>query len=335
MDSPKRILIVQLQRAGDVIVTTPVAAALRQALPEASIDFLVDKPFAPLLEHNPSIDGIRIFNRQAVWATWRLLRAASYDWILDFQGSPRSIMAGLFSGAPVRAGYRVPFWGRFYTRSIRRPGGRISITEGKMSLLQDLLPHLPAAGERRIYLTAPEREWAEHQALGAPGDNKRVAIIPTSRRPSRRWPAESFVKLSRLLQAEGYSVLFFWGPGEKEYVEAIGRQVPQGQMIPPTSLRQMAALLGTCALAVTNTNGPMHLAVAAGIPTVTIYGPTDPVSWHPGGPRHRVIQAENLGCLGCNMSQCPFGHECMTGVSPEHVFSECRGLLASTAGVVR
>jgi len=327
MDNPKKILLIQLKRAGDVIVTTPVAAALRQALPDAKIDFLVDAPFAPLLEHNPSIDRIRIYDRKALGATWKGLRGACYDWIIDFQSSPRSIVAGLLSGARLRAGYRVSFWGRFFTQSIRRPGGQISVTEGKMSLVRLLLNHLPAAGPRRIYLTSAEREWAAREAGGGPSGKKPVALIPTHRRSSRRWPADSFVKLARLLAAEGRPVLFFWGPGEKEYVQAIWRQVPESRMIPQTSLRQMAALLEACGLVVTNDNGPMHLAVAAGAPTVTLYGPTDPVSWNPGGPRHRALQAASLSCLGCNMNECPFGHECMMWITPERVAEACRALV--------
>src|ERR1700733_5736906 len=103
IESPRKILIIQLKRAGDVIVTTPVIKALHQALPDAKIDFLVDKPFAPLLENNPDLHHVQIYDRDHTWATWRRLRAASYDWIFDFQSSPRSILAGLYSGTKVRA----------------------------------------------------------------------------------------------------------------------------------------------------------------------------------------------------------------------------------------
>src|ERR1051325_11028406 len=82
MDNPKRVLIIQLKRAGDVIVTIPVLSALRQALPETEIDFLVDKPFAPLIEQNPNVNKIQTFDRRSLWATWRALRTARYDWII-------------------------------------------------------------------------------------------------------------------------------------------------------------------------------------------------------------------------------------------------------------
>src|SRR5205085_2499704 len=82
MDKLSTILVIQLKRAGDVIVTTPVLPVLRAALPEAKIDFLVDRPFAPLLENNPYLRDIHRYDRSAPWKTWKTLRAAKYDLIL-------------------------------------------------------------------------------------------------------------------------------------------------------------------------------------------------------------------------------------------------------------
>jgi lipopolysaccharide heptosyltransferase II len=319
MDKPKRILVIQLKRAGDVIVTTPVLPALREALPGVEIDFLIDKPFAPLLGNNPDIRRVQIYNRKAPWLTWRDMRAASYDWILDFQSSPRSILAGVFSGARLRAGFRVSFWGHFFNQSVKRPGAAVSVTEGKMTLVRALLPRISAAGDRRVFLTKEERLWAAEQMGDRGGAKGAIGLVPTQRRTSRRWPAQSFAHLARLLVSSGRPVWLFWGPGEKDYVEAIAEQAPGSCLIPPASLRQMAALLELCQAVVTNDNGPMHLAVAVGTPTVTLYGPTNPAAWNPGGSKHRVIQASGLGCLGCNMNECPFGHECMAWITPEKV----------------
>jgi ADP-heptose:LPS heptosyltransferase len=329
MDNPKRILIIQLKRAGDVIETTPVIPALRQALPEAQIDFLVDRPFVPLLEGHPDLHQIRIFNRDAAWKTWREIRQGSYDVILDFQSSPRSVLAGLFSGARIRAGYRVTFWGKFFTHAIKRPGVECSVTEGKMSLARYVLPGVTAAGARLIALSAAERGWAIQQMGKA---QRAIGLIPTNRKVSRRWPPEAFAEAARLLIAQGHSVWWFWGPGEEDYVADIQRQVPESQMIPPTSLRQMAALLERCQAVIANSNGPMHTAVAVGIPTVTLYGPTDPRSWSPGGPRHRVVQASGVPCLGCDLNECPFNLECMTTVSAAQVVAEVQSVLKVSVG---
>ena len=152
-------------------------------------------------------------------------------------------------------------------------------------MVRALVPGIPSAGERRIYLTEDERKWAAMQMGEEAGLKGAIGLIPTHRRPARRWPAQSFAQLGRLLISQGHPVWLFWGPGEYEYVKVIQRVIPQSRIIPETSLRRMAALLERCRMVVTNDNGPMHLAVAVGTPTLTVYGPTDPASWNPGGPR--------------------------------------------------
>lgn len=334
MDKPSRILVIQLKRAGDVIVTTPVLAALKQTFPGTVIDFLVDIPFAPLLRHHPALRQVRIYDRSAPWKTVQALRRERYDWVLDFQSSPRSILATLFIGARMRAGYRVRFWGHFLSRAMRRPGADVSATEGKMNLVRTLWPEVAKAGERMIYLTSQERDWAL-EVSGSRGSAKSpIGLIPTHRRSSRRWLPEHFVALGQRLRSAGHPLWLFWGPGEESYVQDIQRQIPESWMIPKTSLREMAALLERCEVVITNDNGPMHTASAVGAPTVTLYGPTDPVCWNPGGPRHRVLRASALRCLGCNLNECPFDHECMRLLTPERVAQEAASLLSVAARVL-
>jgi lipopolysaccharide heptosyltransferase II len=323
----RRVLVIQLKRAGDVLVTTPVLAALSEALPQVEIDFLVDKPFASLLEASPHLKNIWIYDRQKPWKTAMAIRHAHYDVIFDFQSSPRSILIGLCSGALVRAGYKVTFWGRFLTHAMKRPNHEISVTEGKMNLVKSVIGGIGKAGAREIVLTEAEKSWGARHMNVQPKGAAAIGLIPTHRRRSRRWPAESFAQLAKSFVKEGHRVWLFWGPGEEDYVKNIQKQVPESVMIPKTSLREMAALLAQCRLVVTNDNGPMHLATAVHVPTITLYGPTDPIAWNPGGPLHRLIQATGLGCLGCNLNECPFNHECMTGITPDRVLQEARGLL--------
>src|SRR5262249_51488928 len=117
MDNPKKILLIQLKRAGDVILTTPAAALLKRRFPQARIDFLVEKPFAPLLEHNPAIDTVQIYDKRQVRSTLRRIRSERYDLLFDFQSSPRSAVVALASGAGLTAGYKVPFWGHAYRQT--------------------------------------------------------------------------------------------------------------------------------------------------------------------------------------------------------------------------
>ncbi len=334
MAEPQKILVIQLKRAGDVLVTTPVLPALRERFPNARIDFLVEPAFAPVLEHNPYVNEIQLYRRGDVLGTLRRIRAQRYDWVLDFLSSPRSAVVTLTSGAAVRGGYRVPFWGRVYNHAVPRPRGSQSVIAGKFTLLEPLIGRATAT-ERKMYLTQEDRAWAQNVANSPAPGKATVGLIPTHRRSSRRWHAESFTALARKLIAEGHNVWLFWGPGEEAYVEAIRRSAPGARMIPPTSLRQMAALLERCDVVATNDNGPMHTAVAVGTPTVTVYGPTDPVCWNPGGPNHRILQATDVPCLGCNLNECPFAHECMTHVTVDRFFQECLQLASARIAVGR
>jgi len=315
----RKLLIIQLKRAGDVLVTTPIIQSLRDRYPDAQIDFLTEKPFSTLLENHPALNSIRLFNKKNTLETWRQIRREKYDCIFDFQSSPRSALVCLMSGAAVTAGYRVPFWGGVYTQTVKRPGGDLSVVDGKFTLIDHVcgVPAKPPIKERRLVLTEAEKAWAK----GVMPEEKAVGLIPTHRHGSRRWLSSHFAEVARRLRAEGRSVWLFWGPGEEAYVDAILRAVPGSRKIPFCSFRQMGALMARCRWIITNDNGPMHLATAVGTPTVTVYGPTEPLSWNPGGPRNRVVYTEGLSCLRCNLNVCPFNHECMSHVTPEQVLA--------------
>jgi lipopolysaccharide heptosyltransferase II len=326
MENPQRILLIQLKRAGDVLLTTPVATAVKSRWPSARLDFLVDKPFASLLENHPAIDTVRPYDRNSTWRTWSEIRAQKYDIVFDFQSSPRSALTVLASGAKKTAGYRVPFWGHVFSQAMRRPGDEKTVVQGKLSLVATLSGPLPETPATRLQLTAEEQQQAQVFRRGS-SQKTVIGLVPTHRRASRRWLGSSFAVLAQRLNASGYACWVFWGPGEKDVAEAIQRQVPEARLIPDSSLRQMAGLFSCCDLVVTNDNGPMHLAVAVGAPTITLYGPTNPGAWNPGGSRHTIVQASNVTCLGCNLNECPFDHECMKGISPDAVFEKCQDFL--------
>jgi lipopolysaccharide heptosyltransferase II len=323
-----KFLFIQLKRAGDVLLTIPVVAAVHRRWPDAEIDFLVDRPFASLLENNPSIRRVWIYDRQRRIPYFPEMRQRKYDQIFDFQSSPRSALFCLLSAARSTAGYRVPFWGRVYDRAVKRPDDRVSVVEGKLSLISAVLGDLAEAPPPHLFLTPEEQRWAQQfdnagQARGI------VGLVPTHRRESRRWSASAFASVAKSYSARGYAVWLFWGPGERDYVLDLQRNAPEARLIPETTFRQMAALFARCDAVISNDNGPMHLAVAVGRPTVTIYGPTDPKAWNPGGSDHLALRHEGLSCLGCNLNQCPFNHECMNELSPKVVFEASLALVES------
>lgn len=331
---PRKILIIQPRRIGDVIVTTPVIDALRERFPDARIDFLVEPGMAPVLEGYPGLTERLVFEKSR-FLRWALdIRRRRYDWVLDFMNNPRTAQLTWFSGAPLRAGFRVPFWSLAYTHLADRPARPTYAVQSKFGLLRRLGLVLPDGVLPRLTLSpgdfAGAQDWWDAQKL----ENyaQRVAVLPAHRHAIRQWPPEKFRALVERLARPGRAFLLFGGPGEEEFLRSLaGHFKAHVFVIPPGPLRQAAALLSRCHAAATNDSGLMHLAVAVGTPTVTVYGPTWPGSWNPGVPPHRAVQAQGLSCLGCNRDRCPFRHECMEWVSPERVAVEVEGALSARA----
>ncbi|HRY30095.1 MAG TPA: glycosyltransferase family 9 protein [Elusimicrobiota bacterium] len=332
-----KILVIQLRRIGDVIVTLPVVSALRAQFPQARIDFLVEPAAAPVVRGFPGVDDALVFEKRHFWRWAWDIRRRGYDWVLDFMNNPRTAQIALLSGAPVRAGFEAPLWGRVYTHRLPRPSVPQYAVQSKFDLLRalGLTPSVPALPEIRVTEEdfSPVGGWWKEKSMDAYAE--RVAVMPAHRRPIRRWPAHKFSELIRLLNGKkDRAVILFGGPGEEGYIA--GLRAPFSERVfaaPVAGLRQAAALLSRCHVAVTNCSGLMHLAVAVGTPTLTVYGPTWPESWNPRVRPHRYVQTSGLRCIGCNRDECPYAHECLEWISAERVCGETESMLKERRAV--
>lgn len=330
--NPQRLLILQPRRIGDVIVTTPVIDALRARFPNARIEFLVEPVAAPVLADYPGLDEALVFDKKNFFYWVREIRRRRYDWVLDFMNNPRTAQLTWASGAPLRAGFRVPFWRLAYTHPVDRPTRTLYAVQNKFHLLRavgvtppesGILPRLPVS-EKDF---SGARSWWTENALDRYAE--RVALMPQHRHPIRQWPNHRFLELMKLLIAPDHRALILFGsPDEMNDLHRLAAEFPERVFVIPNGpLRQAAALFARCHAAVTNDSGLMHLAVSVGVPTVTVYGPTSPDSWNPNQPPHRWVRAEGLACLTCNRDHCPYGHECMEWVPAARVAREVEAVL--------
>lgn len=318
--TPRRILVIQLRRIGDAILAAPALALLRRRFPQAKLDFLVEPPAAEALEGNPDCRVV-VYDPKSLreQANWLLrLRAEGYDWCVDYLGNPRSALLTLATGASLRAGPAHVFHKWAYNRLL----GQSSTTHyGALEKIR-VLRHLGVDIEGADFM--PKLHLAKR---GRP--ENLVGIVPASRRETRRWPSASFAALGQLIRKKyGAGILVFWGPGEKALAEEVARGVGEGAEITPEtkSLQAAADLMVRCRLIVTCCNGPKHLAVGLGVPTVTVHQSSDPASWNPPHPRHLAVRRGDLPCIGCGLNDCPYNLECRE-LSPEAVFAACARLL--------
>ena len=342
---PKKILVIMLRRIGDVILTTPAVRALKKRFPDASLHFLTEPPGAEALAGEPSIDRVLRYEPgpaegpAASYVRWLLdVRRERYDWVIDYLGTPRSAMLAFASGAPLRAGPS-HVWHRWaYNRGLVQ--SRVACYAGleKLRVLKalderiddsDFLPSLHVPAE------AVERAKRAIAGLWPGADGPLVGLVPASRKDTRQWPPGSYgVLAKRLGEAAGARVLVFWGPGEREIAEEALRAAGEGARLCPETrgLKDLAGFIAQCRLVVTNCNGPKHIAVSCGVPTVTVHGSSDPVCWNPPHPKHVVVRRDELPCIGCRQNECPLGTtECLRELAPERVAAAALALLDAPA----
>ena len=341
---PQRILVIQLRRIGDSLLTTPLLRALRESCPVATIDCLVEASACRVFQGNPILDKVLVYDPKTPSAWIRRIRERRYDWVLDCLSNPRSAILTLASGAPVRAGFLVPFWKIAYNIRVERRQLPEYAAQTKLRLLESICARLGSPfvskGLSLDFTPTPEerefaQRWLKNQGFGT---SPVIALAATHRRSVRRWTPAGFARLCRLLtQKMPAKVIIAWGPGEEDQLREITSLINESALpLPGTTMGQLAAIFEQCALVIANDNGAKHLAVAMGTPTLTLYGPTHPSNWTPPhDPRHRAFRVEGLGCLGCNLNRCPYQHECMEWMNPEQVFLAARELfLAKTIAKV-
>lgn len=302
-----KILVIQLRQLGDILLTTPVLRELKRLEPGCSITFLSHSMGKLILDDCPYLDNY--FTYGSDWS-WRqetslaaTLRQRKFDVAFDFMGNPRSALYTLGSLAEERVAFKsVRFW--CYNRLAPRNGPRQYIVRDKYRLLEaaGFKPD-PATADRLVLPwfekdTAPvmrfigEHPWATDTPL-------RVVISPTHRREPRRWPLERYAALADFLTRNwGAFVTWVWGPGEESDVDAaMGLCEEKTYKAPPTSFREMAALIGNMDLFIGNSNGPSHVAVATNTPSLQLHGPTEATNWCPMNHLHHAIQAAEMADL--------------------------------------
>src|SRR5271156_2293156 len=285
----QRILLVRLGSLGDVIHALPAASALRDAFPEARIDWLIDPKWRRLLEGNPDLTEIIPLEKKSaagLISTIRKLRAARYTCAIDFQGLYKSALPAFASGAPRRIGFtstyaREGFASMFYTDKIN-PRGAHKVDHN--------LTLAAAAGARtstpRFHLTPhPADDKQVTQELARQNVADFFVLNPGGGWRSKCWPPERYGELHHRLAAQhGWCGIITFGPGEEslaqELVSAAGNPAP---LALPLGLGPLMALLHRAKFVVSADTGPLHLASALGTPVVGLYGPTDPARNGPYG----------------------------------------------------
>ena len=310
MNYPQKILLIQLRRIGDVLMCTPALRALRANFPKSYIAFLTEKESSDLLTLNPYLDEVIVLEREkyrdplySLKKIWQI-RKKRFDLVIDFLGNPRSAYISFLSGAKRRVGYDLPLRRFFYNVIIESDGKPNYAAAHKLDALKALRIE---SLDLKLDFSVPDEAklFAERffQGNGVDQNSLIISISPTSRRHFRRWYLERFARLADWLISQfKASVILVWGPGERGVVERVKNLMKEKPLIcwETENLFQLGGILNKCDLHIGNDNGTKHIAVAMGKPTITIYGPQDPISWtYPDFSRHKFLK-KKTDCPDCD-----------------------------------
>ncbi len=328
----KRYLIIRPDRVGDVLLTTPVGSALRSHDPSAYIAWLVRPYTAPLLEHNPHVNETIVDNGASVKTLALAIRSLRFDVAIVAYPRWRHVAALWRAGVPRRIGPASKLYSLLFTDQIwqHRSAGTKHEADYNLELLAPLnIPFKRFPTE--LYLTTEEKSQAKRTLEGHRISFRKpvVVIHPGSGGSSARWPLKRFMELGDRLQETGCDVVITGGPGEDYQYLMIDnmRRIPVFVAAGSVSLRELASIYAGADLVVSNSTGPLHLAVAVGVATVSIYSAIvtcHPRRWGPypaypeGNSLHQVAVAPDEGTPQVDIGK----------VSVEAVLKLCEARLA-------
>ncbi|MCX6542840.1 MAG: glycosyltransferase family 9 protein [Acidobacteria bacterium] len=321
----RSVLIVRLGALGDLVHALPAVAALRDAWPEARIDWAVDARYRRLLDFVPIVNRVIEMGSAgtSLVGVVRSLRRERYDTAIDLQGLIKSAVLARLSGAREVLGFatpllREPVASLLYTRQGAVEAGEHVIAKN-VGLLR-VLGVVPTSWS--FPLTVPDTDVvnAVRGALGIGQDNRFAVLNPGAGWPNKQWPPSRFGLVARHLSTrQGWPSVVLWGPGERGLAEeVVAASDGTAHIAPPTGLGDALALVRAAALFVAGDTGPLQLAAALGTPTVGLFGPTDPARNGPWSPAD-VTLSRFEQCECHHKRRCRRNQPCVQDISVEDV----------------
>lgn len=353
----KKILIANIFGIGDILFTTPLISNLKNAFEHLEVDYLCNARSKEVAECIPGINRVLVYEKDAFRALWKRskkkffsealglfkeIKNGKYDAVFDFTLSREFGLVFMLSGIEKRIGLDYKKRGVFLTDKLPLEGfeGR-HVVEHYLDLL-DLVGVKPEVEEMCIYPDPDALEWAEKYLSDKDLlDKPFAAIVPGGgaswgKQASRkRWHEEGFLAVADALSEKGVNIAILGDPLEEEMCAYIAKKMKKDPKIKENdlTLKEYIALLSKSALVLCNDGGPLHLAVALGVPTVSIFGPVDEEVYgpFPSSGKHKVIKSDDLACRPCysrfKLPECTHDARCITDVKPDEVIRSCSEVL--------
>ncbi|MBI4373068.1 MAG: lipopolysaccharide heptosyltransferase II [Candidatus Omnitrophica bacterium] len=339
----KKILITKFGAIGDLVLAVPSFRMLRKRFPNASITLLVESRLAPLMEKCPYLDELIPFDRAKRRDQWKRLfklgkrlRDRGFDFSIDLQNNWKSHLLAFLARIPKRYGYKRAAGGFLLTHPVITWNKSLGPVEHQFQVLK-------RAGviqfEDQIELWSEPREEAYiSECLKDAGFNAYKPLVgfalgSSPRWPTKQWPAERFLELSRQLIQKSDCQIVLMGTQDDEHLAQIFKDAHLKNVfnfIGKTTLAQLVSLVKRVDVLVTGDTAPLHMASAFGTKIVALFGPTEPKRHMPPGNSH-IVLSKHLPCQPCYSGKCgnPETLLCLHEISVGEVFEAVESQLFS------
>lgn len=356
----KNILIINPFGIGDVLFSTPSIEVVKKNFPDSYIAYICNIRTKEILETNPDINEIFVFEKDVYRALWKesrvkflksftgflkKIKKKKFDLAIDYSLGHQYSLFLMLMGVRNRIGFNYKGRGRFLTQRIDFAGfDDKSIADYYLDVLGLMGLNINEA-RIKLWPTKEDENYIDEflRTKGIRKDKNMVCIAPgggvsfgKEKINFKRWGPSGFAALAdRLISELGCTVIFIWGPKEEALINEISEKMSNQAVIAPrTTLRQMAALMKSCYVCICNDAGPLHVAVSQNCRTVSIFGPSDENSYgpYPLDNRHIVVTG-NIECRPCykrfKLPDCK-ERRCLESVSADDVFIAVKKQLESS-----
>jgi ADP-heptose:LPS heptosyltransferase len=355
-ERPRRILLLRLERVGDLIMVLDAIALVRAMAPDATIDLVVGSWNGALARLLPSVDAIETLDapwlaREGSGVTWGGLiarakswRRKEYDLAINFEPDIRSNLLLALSGARRRVGFASGGGGSLLTDAIA-PDPAAHIAANATILVARAFapfaepPGSAAQGFSPATLNIPDD--ARRKAADLIGTASRhapiIGIQPATGRRVKEWDPVKFAEVGvELARSRAASIVLIGSAADKPVLDAVRAawpsDVPLTQLPLDVDLIVLAAVLERLSLFITGDTGPMHLAAAVGAKVLAIFGPSLPTRYAPLSNRSRLVRID-IHCSPCNLMRQPPARclgcvpDCLAGISSSDVLRVANEML--------
>ena len=305
LEKIKSVLIIRPDRLGDVVLSTPVYASIKKSFPNIRLTVLIKKGQKEILQSNPHIDRVIVFDPKNILRTLRALRTERYDLaiVLNLVFSSTAAAIALLSRASWLAGYDTPQGRKAFNLIVPRKQEALHETQHNLDILRHLkFPIIEKTPELFIEdRIKKEVEDLISEKLKFP-NRPLVLVKPGTRVEKWGWNKENFKEIiKRLSESEEADIFIIQGPGEENLIASFSEPPESfGTILPSLSMVQLAYLIKRSNLLVCNHTGIMHLASAVQTPALVIFKHGEISRWGPVGNRHIILEERNGDNLSPN-----------------------------------